>query len=51
MSVIEKPNRTFLSSELSFTWENLKPYFDNLLSREIESKADLMQWLNDFEVN
>ena len=47
MSVIEKPNRTFLSSELSFTWENLKPYFDNLLSREIESKADLMQWLND----
>ena len=47
MGVIEKPNRTFLSSELSFTWENLKPYFDNLLSREIESKADLMQWLND----
>lgn len=47
MSVIEKTNRTFLSSVLSFTWENLKPYFDNLLNREIESKADLMQWLKD----
>ena len=47
MSIAEKSNRTFLSDELSFTWENLKPYFDNLLNREITSKSNLMQWLKD----
>ncbi|MGZ4042186.1 MAG: M3 family oligoendopeptidase, partial [Bacteroidia bacterium] len=29
------------------TWELLKPYFDNLLNRNIKSKEDLEQWLKD----
>lgn len=29
------------------TWELLKPYFDELLQRKIESSSDLEQWLKD----
>jgi len=29
------------------TWELLKPYFDELLSRKINSKEELEQWLKD----
>jgi oligoendopeptidase F len=45
MSVTEKPNRTFVNAELSFTWDNLSLYFDQLLHKNITSKQDLMQWL------
>ena len=52
MSVTEKPNRTFVNAELSFTWENLAPYFDQLLNQSINSKEDLMLWLkNRSELN
>lgn len=52
MSVTEKPNRTFVNAELSFTWENLAPYFDQLLNQKISSKEELMQWLkNRSELN
>jgi len=52
MSITEKPTRTFVSNELSFTWENIKPYFEDLSSRTIGSKSDLLQWLKDrSEVN
>ncbi len=47
MSITEKPIRTFVSNELSFTWENIKPYFEHLLHRKIESKPDLLQWFKD----
>jgi len=47
MSIAEKPNRTFISIDVSYTWENLKPYFDDLLNRNITSKSGLMQWLKD----
>lgn len=29
------------------TWENLKPYFEVLLSRHLNGMADLQQWLKD----
>jgi oligoendopeptidase F len=45
MSVTEKPNRTFVNAELSFTWDNLSLYFDQLLHKNITSKQDLMEWL------
>ena len=47
MSVTEKPIRTFVSAELNYTWENLKPYFDDLVNRKITSKSNLMHWLKD----
>ena len=52
MSVTEKPIRTFVNAELSFTWESLAPYFDELLNQNINSKEDLMLWLkNRSELN
>ena len=45
MSVTEKSNRTFVNAELSFAWDNLSLYFDQLLNKNITSKQDLMQWL------
>ena len=52
MSITEKQTRTFVSNELSFRWENIKPYFEDLSSRKIGSKSDLLQWLKDrSEVN
>lgn len=43
-----RPKRNFLPEDFAITqWEQLKPWFDELLNRPIESKADLMQWLSD----
>jgi oligoendopeptidase F len=45
---IKKLERNFLPKEFVLTtWENLEPYFKNLLDREINSKSDLEQWLLD----
>jgi oligoendopeptidase F len=40
--------RHFVKKDYSVTsWELLKPYFDELLSRKISSKEDLENWLKD----
>lgn len=45
---IEKAPRTFLPADFALTdWAALQPWFDNLLQRELSSKADLEQWLHD----
>lgn len=45
---IERPKRKFLPENFSVTdWTNLKPYFDNLLARDLNSLVALRQWLHD----
>ncbi|MBL7841344.1 MAG: M3 family oligoendopeptidase [Cyclobacteriaceae bacterium] len=45
---IERPKRKFLPENFSVTdWSALKPYFDNLLTRDLNSSAALRQWLHD----
>ena len=45
---IQKIPRHFIPQDFVLTtWENLEPYFKNLLEREITSKQDLEQWLQD----
>lgn len=45
---IEKPKRSFVSEELVLdSFEVIKPYFENLLNREIIVSADFEKWLND----
>ncbi|HQD09630.1 MAG TPA: M3 family oligoendopeptidase, partial [Flavihumibacter sp.] len=43
----QKP-RQFLPADFTITnWETLAPYFQNLLDRPIDSRADLEKWLAD----
>ncbi len=45
---IEKNPRKFIAEDLKInTWEDIKLYFDNLLSRELNTKADFEKWLED----
>lgn len=45
---IKKLPRFFLPVDFRISnWESLKPYFDTLLSREINSKEALLQWMKD----
>jgi oligoendopeptidase F len=45
---IEKTPRAFLTNDFQVTdWNGLQPYFDDLKTREIKSKADLDKWLSD----
>lgn len=45
---IKKLERHFLPTDFTVTtWENLEPYFKQLLDRDIASVADLHQWLKD----
>lgn len=42
-----KSKRRFLPTDFSIdTWDNLKPYFDQLLAYEPESEEDFIQWLH-----
>jgi oligoendopeptidase F len=51
MQVIEvpkRPARKFLPEKFEVTnWENLKPYFDDLLTRNVAAAADLQDWFHD----
>ncbi|MGE0773332.1 MAG: M3 family oligoendopeptidase [Cyclobacteriaceae bacterium] len=48
ISIPVHPKRNFLPEDFSIThWDQLKPWFDELLNRPIESKADLTQWFSD----
>jgi oligoendopeptidase F len=45
---IKKLPRHFLPEDFTVTtWDNLEPYFKNLLDRPVNSKADLEKWLHD----
>ena len=45
---IKRPERKFLGENFSVTsWENLKPYFDNLLERNLTSVQELKKWFQD----
>jgi len=45
---IKKLPRHFLPKDFTVTtWENLEPFFIDLLERKINSKEDLQQWLKD----
>jgi oligoendopeptidase F len=43
-----RPPRKFLPEDFKVTtWDALKPYFDRLLSRELNSLTELKNWLHD----
>lgn len=45
---ISKPERHFIAKDLKITsWSQIEEYFDNLLSRDIESKEEFDKWLED----
>jgi oligoendopeptidase F len=45
---INRPKRTFLPEAFTVSsWEVLKPYFDSLLERGLESANDLRKWFRD----
>lgn len=44
----QRPVRKFLPENFTVpNWENLKPYFDNLLERNIQTVIDLRNWFRD----
>jgi oligoendopeptidase F len=44
----KRPVRKFLKEDFTVTsWEGLKPFFDELLERKIETADDLKQWFRD----
>lgn len=45
---LKRPARKFLPEAFKLTtWETLKPYFDDLLQRELRSTNDLKKWFSD----
>src|SRR5580704_15973187 len=47
-AIIERPTRKFLPEDFKVTiWEELKPHFEGLTAREINSAAELKKWLSD----
>ena len=48
LEIPKRPTRKFLEEEFKVTsWEGLKPFFDNLLDRKIDSVEDLKSWFHD----
>ncbi len=48
IEVPKRPTRKFLPESFATTsWDVLKPYFDNLLERKINSLDDLKKWFHD----
>ena len=48
LEIPKRPVRKFLGEDFKVTsWEGLKPFFDNLLERKIDSIADLRNWFHD----
>jgi len=48
LSIPQRPTRTFLKESFEVTtWADLKPYFDTLLARSINSLSELKDWLRD----
>ena len=48
LEIPKRPIRKFLGEDFKVTsWDGLKPFFDNLLERKIDSAADLRNWFHD----
>ncbi len=48
IQIPEKKSRAFLPEDFKVSdWEVVKPYFDNLLEREINSAEELKKWFKD----
>lgn len=48
LQIPQRPKRKFLSEDFRVTsWDALKPFFDDLLDREINSVNDLRKWFSD----
>ncbi|MGB0523671.1 MAG: M3 family oligoendopeptidase [Flammeovirgaceae bacterium] len=48
VDIAKKLERSFIPKDFKLSdWEQLKPYFDQLLAREISSKEELEQWMLD----
>ncbi len=48
LEIPQRPLRKFLGEEFKVTtWEELKPLFQNLLERKLESVEDLKRWFRD----
>jgi oligoendopeptidase F len=46
--IIQKNKRYFLDDDLNIqAWEDLKPYFDDLLARDLHSQEEFERWLSD----
>lgn len=46
--LVEKAPRTFVDADQRIErWDDLKPYFDHLLERELSDLASLKKWLHD----
>ena len=46
--IIERRKRIFLGEDFKLeSWELVKPFYENLKNREINSKAELEKWLKD----
>ena len=47
-TVLQEHERAFVPKEFKVTtWSRLKPYYNDLLKRELHSLPDLEQWLKD----
>lgn len=45
---LSRPPRKFLTENFVLTnWENLKPHFEDLMNRKLESLSDLKKWFSD----
>lgn len=45
---LQRPERKYLSEDFTVTtWESLKPFYDELVSRVINSEDDLIVWFKD----
>jgi oligoendopeptidase F len=48
LEIPKRPVRKFLADDFKVTsWDTLKPFFDNLLDRKLESVSDLKKWFRD----
>ena len=48
LKIPHRPARTFIKESFGVTtWEELKPYFDELLAKNLHSMQDLKDWLHD----
>ena len=48
VQIPEKKPRTFLPEDFKITdWEAVRPYYDDLLGREVNSSEELKQWFRD----
>lgn len=48
VTIPKRPARTFIPESFAVTtWDDLKPFFDNLAERSIQSADDMRKWMRD----